>query len=154
VSEERGVPQGAPGTPNEADWVRNQSARQATRKVDRETWECLQTAAGADRERINAHLAELAHETDMERYLQTNASILAFAGTMLGAATGKKKWLILPGIVLPFLLEHAFQGWCPPMPLFRKMGVRTRKEINRERYALKAMRGDFGDVQGSPERNG
>jgi len=59
MSEERVVPEGAPGTPNEADWVRRQSTHQATRKVDRETWECLQAAGGADREAINAHLSEL-----------------------------------------------------------------------------------------------
>ena len=27
--------------------------------------------------------------------------------------------------------------------VFRRMGVRTRREINREKYALKALRGDF-----------
>ena len=28
----------------------------------------------------------------------------------------------------------------------RRLGVRTRKEIDREKYALKALRGDFADV--------
>jgi len=45
--------------------------------------------------------------------------------------------------VLSFLFQHAVQGWCPPVPVFRRMGVRTRKEIDREKYALKALRGDF-----------
>ena len=43
-----------------------------------------------------------------------------------------------------FLLQHALQGWCPPVPVFRRLGVRTTAEIDRERYALKALRGDFG----------
>jgi DNA-binding transcriptional ArsR family regulator len=47
---------------------------------------------------------------------------------------------------LPFLFQHATQGWCPPLPLFRKRGVRTRKEIEREKYALKALRRDFDPV--------
>jgi hypothetical protein len=64
-------------------------------------------------------------------------------GVGLAAATGSRKWLILPGVVLSFLFQHAVQGWCPPVPVFRRLGVRTREEIDRERYALKALRGDF-----------
>jgi hypothetical protein len=60
--------------------------------------------------------------------------------------TRSRKWLILPSIVLPFLFQHAMQGWCPPVPLFRRLGVRTREEIDREKYALKALRGDFEEI--------
>jgi hypothetical protein len=45
------------------------------------------------------------------------------------------------------LLQHALQGWCPPIPLLRRLGFRTEAEINRERYALKALRGDFRQVE-------
>ena len=38
---------------------------------------------------------------------------------------------------------HAVQGWYPLLPLFRRMGIRTETEIATERYALKAIRGDF-----------
>jgi hypothetical protein len=48
--------------------------------------------------------------------------------------------------VLSFLFQHAVQGWRPPVPVFRRLGVRTREEIDRERYALKALRGDFNGV--------
>ncbi len=34
-------------------------------------------------------------------------------------------------------------GWCPPVPILRRGGLRTRTEINQEKYALKALRGDF-----------
>jgi hypothetical protein len=53
-------------------------------------------------------------------------------------------------------MQHALQGWCPPLPLLRRLGVRTQQEIERERYALKALRGDFDAVPGTsapvPER--
>jgi hypothetical protein len=45
----------------------------------------------------------------------------------------------LPGVVLSFLLQHALQGWCPPLPILRRMGVRTRGEIDQEKYELKAL---------------
>ena len=41
------------------------------------------------------------------------------------------------------LVLHATHGWYPLLPIFRRMGVRTRDEIDRERYGLKALRGDF-----------
>ncbi|HJS07611.1 MAG TPA: hypothetical protein VJ809_08115, partial [Pirellulales bacterium] len=53
---------------------------------------------------------------------------------------------IVPGVVLSFLFQHAVQGWCPPVPVLRRLGVRTREEIDREKYALKALRGDFSEV--------
>jgi hypothetical protein len=32
-----------------------------------------------------------------------------------------------------FLLQHALQGWCPPVPLLRQLGFRTSYEIEEER---------------------
>src|SRR5512135_2089568 len=52
---------------------------------------------------------------------------------------------LLPAAVAGFLLQHALQGWCPPVPLFRSLDVRTASEIAEERYALKILRGDFRD---------
>ena len=69
--------------------------------------------------------------------LELNASTLALSGLVLDA-TVNKKWLLMPGVVLSFLLQHGLQGWCPPLPLLRRLGVRTRGEIDREKYALKA----------------
>jgi hypothetical protein len=43
-------------------------------------------------------------------------------------------------------LEANAEGWCPPVNLFRRLGVRTQREIDEERYALKLMRGDFAGV--------
>jgi hypothetical protein len=48
--------------------------------------------------------------------------------------------------VLSFLLLHSIQGWCPPVPVLRRLGVRTRREIDRELFALKVLRGDFQTV--------
>ena len=41
------------------------------------------------------------------------------------------------GIVGGCLLQHALQGWCSPVELFRRTGVRTNSEINYEKEALK-----------------
>lgn len=54
-----------------------------------------------------------------------------------------RKWFALPAVVSGFFLQHALQGWCPPVPFFRKAGVRTTSEIDEERTALRLLRGDF-----------
>jgi len=38
------------------------------------------------------------------------------------------------------------QGWCPPLPVLRRLGFRTAFEIDYDRYALKALRGDFAEI--------
>jgi hypothetical protein len=126
----------------DADRVRANTGQQLNQKVDEDTRRCIESFAGKSREEITSHLRDLSREWDTERYLQTNASILALTGVLLGS-TVSRKFLFIPGVVFGFLFQHGVQGWCPPLPVFRRLGVRTRKEINREKYALKALRGDF-----------
>jgi len=95
---------------------------------------------------INARLRELDEEWDIDRALETMAASAVLTGVALGA-TVSRKFLVLPGLVAAFLLQHTLQGWCPPLPVLRALGVRTAREIEQERYALKASRGDFEDVQ-------
>ncbi|HEX2114042.1 MAG TPA: hypothetical protein VHM01_06525 [Alphaproteobacteria bacterium] len=97
-------------------------------------------------EAIDRRLEELDREWDIERTLEANAATLALGGVLLGAFVDRR-WLVLPAAVTAFLLQHAIQGWCPPVPFFRRHGVRTTAEIDRERYALKALRGDFISVR-------
>jgi hypothetical protein len=97
-------------------------------------------------ELIDGRLRELDAEWDVERTLEANAATLALTGTVL-AAVADRRWLALPAVVTTFLLQHALQGWCPPLPVLRRLGVRTMQEIGQERVALKALRGDFGPVE-------
>lgn len=100
---------------------------------------------------IQDRLDELDREWDIERTLEANAATLALSGTVL-AATIDKRWLALPAIVTGFLLQHAVQGWCPPLPILRRLGFRTAREIEMERTALKALRGDFAQVGEAADR--
>jgi hypothetical protein len=93
-------------------------------------------------EKIAHRLAELDREWDIERAIEANASTLALAGTLLGI-TRNRFWLLVPVAVSGFLLQHAVHGWCPPVPVLRRLGFRTAHEIERERRALMMLRGDF-----------
>jgi len=120
------------------------SAQWKTRRIEKEMEQRLWYYLDHPGE-IAGRLKELDHEWDMERLLETNATTIALVGLGLGTVVNRRFYL-LPALVMGFLLQHALQGWCPPVPLFRRLRVRTQSEIELERYALKALRGDFGDL--------
>jgi hypothetical protein len=126
----------------EDDHVRRHTRTSINVSIDRQTEDNIAYWSSQPREAIDARIHELDLEWDVERFLEMTASSLALTGVIAGLA-GRRKGLIFSTVVLGFLLQHAVQGWCPPLPLFRSMGIRTRKEIDREKYALKALRGDF-----------
>jgi hypothetical protein len=88
---------------------------------------------------IDQRLRELDHEWDIERTLQTNFAAIVLLSTALGAYKDRR-WLLLGGVAAGFMIQHALQGWCPPLPVFRRLGVRTEREIDEERRALLLLR--------------
>jgi hypothetical protein len=135
---------------NESDPVRAKTTPDTLRKIDSTIEEKVLYYSTQPKEVISERITQLEREWDIERWLETNASSLALMGLILGL-TRSRKYLVLSGTVLSFLLMHAIQGWCPPVPLLRKLGIRTRSEIDREKFALKVLRGDFQDVSRGPE---
>ena len=131
--------------------VRRSSSPEQNQKIDQEIKENLKSYTGSDYEVIDERISELDKEWDIERTLQLNAATLAITGTILGLVVDKR-WLAMPIIVTGFLVQHAIQGWCPPLPIFRKLGFRTRAEIDKEKFALKAVRGDFRRTVNSPNK--
>src|SRR5687767_10143662 len=110
--------------------VRQNTSSEENSKIDQEIKQNLKSFTQADYEAIDDRIDELNKEWDIERTLELNAAILALTGAVL-AVTVNKRWIALPVIVGSFLIQHAIQGWCPPLPLFRKLGFRTRPEIDR-----------------------
>ncbi|HKX32062.1 MAG TPA: hypothetical protein VJ302_30530 [Blastocatellia bacterium] len=137
-----------------ADRVRANTSPEINARLDREIEDRLRYYSTASKADLARRIQELDREWDIERWLETNASALAGLGVAAAAATGNRKWLIVPGVVLSFLFQHAVQGWCPPIPVFRRFGIRTREEIDREKYGLKALRGDFDAVASTSRANG
>ena len=132
------------------DRVQRHTAEEVNERIEAEAERRVLRSVGQSEAALSRRIAELESEWDIERWLEMNASVLAFTGIMLGLFVNKK-FFAIPCIVLPFLFQHAVQGWCPPIPIFRRKGVRTRREIEVEKYALKTVRGDFNGIDG---RNG
>jgi hypothetical protein len=106
--------------------------------------------ASQPREMIDERIAELRREWSIERYLQINIAAMGVTTATL-AATSNRKWGIATIAGLAFFLFHAVEGFAPPMPALRRMGIRSRAEINREIYALKILRGDFDEAITAPD---
>jgi len=121
--------------------------------VNREIQKKIETRvsryAGKSKTDISERLTQLDRTWDTERLLETNAMILILIGVVL-TLTVHYLWVILSGLVALFMLIHALQGWCPPIPVIRRLGVRTATEIEEEKTALKVLRGDFEGVQKEP----
>lgn len=124
------------------DRVRQHGSEKANEEVLREMRERIAYYASRPQDEVEQRLEELDREWDIERSLQMNAAVLSLVGLGLGV-TVSRKWLLLPGVVAGFLLQHAVSGWCPPVSVFRRMKCRTRQEIDAEKFALRVQRGDF-----------
>jgi hypothetical protein len=125
--------------------VQEHTSASVNEEIRRQTEQNIARYVGASRGEIEQRLEELDAEWDIERTLEANAATISLIGLTLGA-TVDRRWYFLPAAVAGFLLQHALQGWCPPLPVFRRLGMRTAAEIEVERVALKALRGDFRSV--------
>jgi len=131
--------------PSNAQRVPVNTCDEINERIRRQTEANVARYARADPVAIERRLRELDYEWDIERCVETMAPTITLIGIGLGL-TMSKKWFALPIAVQTFFLQHALQGWCPPIPFLRRLGVRTVQEIDEERNALKALRGDYREV--------
>jgi hypothetical protein len=117
--------------------VPRNTAPEVNQRIRRQTLANLARYRNAAPEEIRRRLHELDHEWDIERAIEANAALVALAGVALGALV-HRRFLLLPAAVGAFLLQHALQGWSPPVPVLRQLGFRTAREIFEERLVLKS----------------
>ncbi len=125
-----------PGLSSTAMRVPLHTAPHINRRVQEETMERVRQYEDADNSELRERLRELDAEWDTERVLETNAAGIMLAGVAL-SAIHSAKWLILSGLAGAFLLQHALQGWCPPLPIIRRLGIRTQNEIESEKEKIR-----------------
>jgi hypothetical protein len=130
---------------NRSERVETSTPEKINIRIEEQTLDNVREYSYSTPEQISERLKELDQEWDVERLLELNAASFSLVGVILGFAVNKK-WLALPAVVTGFLIQHSIQGWCPPLSLFRRLGVRTRKEIEWEKNSLKALRGDYNNI--------
>ncbi|MCC4767203.1 hypothetical protein FXW07_11385 [Methanosarcina sp. DH1] len=123
------------------DRVRANTPPEINQAIDTEIAAMVRFYASKTDYEIGKRIEELDKEWDIGRIMEIRASTVSLIGIILGLKRSKI-WLILPTMASTFLLMYAVQGWCPPVSILRRFGFRTRQEIDLEKYALKALRGD------------
>lgn len=129
----------------DGDRIRRNTATQVRQRIDAQLKADVRFYGRQGSEGISKRLAELDREWHVDRALMTAAGVNVLIGLLLGRLVNRA-WYLFPAVVGGFLIQHTLQGWCPPLPIFRRLGFRTSREIAREKYALKTIRGDFRDV--------
>lgn len=125
------------------DEVRSHAPTEVNKRIDERVERCVRHMAQQDRPEITRYLEELEREWDLNRAAMVVGSLLSVLGLWLGRRDGSR-WRILGGVAAGLILQHGLMGFGPLAELVRAVGnVRTRKEIDLEKFALKALRGDF-----------
>ncbi len=127
------------------DRVRANTPPEINQAIDTEIAAMVRFYASKTDYEIGKRIEELDKEWDIGRIIEIRASTVSLIGIILGLKRSKI-WLIFPTIASTFLFQYAVQGWCPPVSILRRFGFRTRQEIDLEKYALKALRGDFDKI--------
>jgi hypothetical protein len=134
--------------PDSTTRVEGQTSLHIKQAIDKTTQDRIEFYRSQSNDAITQRLRELDEEWDTERVLQTIFGIFSGLGALLTVRV-HKRWA-WPALGVPtFMVQHALQGWCPPLAVLRRLRVRTAREINEERFALKALRGDFDGVADS-----
>lgn len=98
-----------------------------------------------------AHIGHRLDELDDEWSAEQVMIALSSGLTVLGgvfSVTRSRLWTIVPLAASIMMLKGTFsRGEMPTQAFLRRAGFRTAEEIAQERYALKALRGDFNDVE-------
>jgi len=128
-----------------ADRVREHTAPKVNERIDALARANLDQTLSAGSGAIQHRLAELDQEWDIDRALFVNFGVVGGAAFAFGLSRyasspplgpRRKGLLYFFGTQLGFLLVHGLVGWCPPVVLFRRLGFRTRAEIEAERRVL------------------
>jgi hypothetical protein len=96
-----------------------------------------------NKDHIENRLPQLEVEMSIEQIFELHDAAHITVGVLMSLATGKKRWLILPVLVAVVQSLQALKGARLGTSLLRQHGFRTKAEIDKEKYALKALRGDF-----------
>ena len=123
------------------DRIRDHTPPRVNRRIDQKTAADLERLLAGDAMAISRRFDELDREWDIDRAVMAVLSLVGGANALFSL----RRWLAgqkpgrsaaFLGIQLAFLFHHARSGWCPPVSVLRRLGFRTRMEIEEEKRAL------------------
>lgn len=139
--------QSSNGVAPNRDRVREHTAPPVNARIDALTRATIDATLSGGPQAIERRSLELDAEWDIDRALMVNFAVAGGASFSIGLSRyvnspllgpRRKGMLYFFGAQLGFLLLHGLVGWCPPASLFRRLGFRTKAEIETERRLLLA----------------
>lgn len=124
------------------DRVRRMTFKRDLERIDEKTHDSVRYYTDLGPKAISRRLYELDTEWAVDRALMVGAGFFAWLGLILGTSLRPRLYGI-SAVAATITLVYAVFGWAPPVLFLRRLGFRTRGEIDQERFALKALRGDF-----------
>jgi hypothetical protein len=127
---------------DEYDLIRQRSPVSINDRIEEEIANSIRIQSRKDQKDITSRIRELDQEWDLDRTLTASLA----SGALISAAISSrkyKKWIYLSLIQLSFLTFHCLRRWSPLSLILRQFRFRSKEEISSEKYALKALRGDY-----------
>jgi hypothetical protein len=126
--------------------VANNTGAAINRRFEGQAADRVKQCARAGPDAIERRLAKLDREWDIERLIEVEAPATIMLGILL-ANLHDRRWMMLSAFAASMVIVHSLQGWYPLLPVLRRLGVRSQAEIEMERNALRALRGEHAAGQ-------
>jgi hypothetical protein len=117
------------------------------------TWDNVRFYGSLGREGLSERIRSLDEEWDAEKFVTLALSGAGLLGLIMGLL-GSRLWRVLTWVSLPLLFLAGQEKWRPSEGVLKSLGLRSRREIYEEKYALKALRGDFQNVDSASGSEG
>lgn len=117
------------------------------------TWDNVRFYGSLGKEGLTERIHSLEEEWDMEKFITVGLSGIGVFGLVMGFF-GSRVWRLFSWVSLPLLFLYGQDKWKPSNGALKSLGLRSRKEIDEEKYALKALRGDFQRVDSASGAEG
>ncbi|MCI0668974.1 MAG: hypothetical protein L0Y64_00785 [Myxococcaceae bacterium] len=135
------------------DEVREHTLPTVNRRIDEHVEHGVaQLLEKDDSSLLSQRIVALEDGWDCERTFDAVTGALALVGVAAAKRWGGAFWL-LPAAAGFLLVEQALTGGSSLIRVLRELGIRTRRELDLEKFALKGLRGDFTRIphEGGPE---
>ena len=128
---------------------------ETAQRIDSETktWDNVRLYGSLGKEGLTERIRSLEEEWDMEKFVTVSMAGMGLFGLVMGFF-GSRVWRVLTWISLPMLFLYGQEKWRPSEGMLKSLGLRSRREIDEEKYALKALRGDFQQVDSASGSEG
>lgn len=120
------------------DRVRARTSSRVNARLDDELQGRLLDLESQGPEAMRARIEQIDREWDIDRMLIAMFPIVGGITHELGHRV-HRAFSYLFRVQLGFMLSHAIVGWCPPVPVLRRLGFRTRQELDDEKHTLEGM---------------